>query len=77
MRRPGLSHAHDEIRKFVDRLRLAQLGPDADFFDGVLDDNFVAVTEDGSHSGQDEGGRSHQPGNVPKFTRAEMSDSRL
>jgi hypothetical protein len=73
-----LSQVQDEIRKLEDRLRLAELGPDARFFAEVLDDNFVAVTEDGRpFLAKTKVVEAHQPGNGPKFTRVEMNELKI
>ncbi len=67
-----------EIAELEERLRLAELGPDPKFFEEVLDDNLVLVSEDGQpFFAKRKLVGAHQPGTGPKFTRAEMSDMKI
>ena len=60
----------DEIRELENRLRLAELGPDPDFFAQVLADDAVL---DGRQA-KTQVIEAHRPGKGPKFTKVEMSD---
>jgi hypothetical protein len=42
-----MSTVHDEISALKESLRLAELGPDPKFFDEVLADDAVVVSQDG------------------------------
>jgi hypothetical protein len=67
-----------EIAELEERLRLAELGPDPKFFEEVLDDNVVLVSEDGQpFFAKRKVVGAHQPGTGPKFTRVEMSDMKI
>jgi hypothetical protein len=67
-----------EIAELEERLRLAELGPDPKFFEEVLDDNLVLVSEDGQpFIEKRKVVGAHQPGTGPKFTRVEMSDMKI
>lgn len=67
-----------EIANLEERLRQAELGPDPKFFEEVLDDNVVLVSEDGQpFLAKPKVVAAHQPGSVPKFTRVEMTDMKI
>jgi hypothetical protein len=67
-----------EITQLEQRLRQAELGPDPRFFEEVLDDNLVLVSEDGQpFFAKPKVVDAHQPGTGPKFTRVEMSDMKI
>jgi hypothetical protein len=67
-----------EIAQLEERLRQAELGPDAKFFEEVLDDNLVLVSEDGQpFFAKPKVVDAHQPGAGPKFTRVEMIDMEI
>ena len=70
-----MSDTHREIEALEEQLRLAELGPDAGFFERVLADRVVLVAEDGrSTLAKAQVVAAHQPGAGPKFTRVEMRD---
>ena len=74
----GGPFCHLPLAELEERLRLAELGPDPKFFEEMLDDNVVLVSEDGQAflaKGKVVG--AHQPGAGPKFTRVEMSDMKI
>jgi hypothetical protein len=62
-----------EIRELEERLRLAELGPDASFFETYLDEN---VLLDGKRA-KAMVVEAHRPGGSAKFTRVEMRDFEL
>jgi ketosteroid isomerase-like protein len=67
-----------EIAELEEDLRLAELRPDSKFFEEVLDDNVVLVSEDGQpFFARQKVVDAHQPGTGPKFTRVEMSDMKI
>ena|ERR1700730_14541413 len=73
-----MSTAEAEIAELEKRLRLAELGPDPEFFEEALDDNVVLVNEDGQpFLAKRKVVDAHQPGAEPKFTRVEMSDMKI
>jgi len=60
----------DEIRELENRLRLAELGPDPDFFNDIL-------AEDAILDGQRAKAKvvaAHQPGKGSEFTKVEMTN---
>jgi hypothetical protein len=73
-----VSTVEAEIAELEERLRLAEVGPDAKFFEEVLDDNAVLVSEEGQPVlAKAMVVAAHQPGAGPKFTRVEMSDVKI
>jgi len=67
-----------EIAELEERLRLAELGPDPKFFEEMLDDNVVLVSEDGQpFFAERKVVGAHRLGTGPKFTRVEMSDMKI
>jgi hypothetical protein len=70
-----MSTAKQEIAALEERLRLAELGPDPDFFKEVLADDAVMATEGGKPSmAKKKVVEAHQPGKGPKFTSIEMKN---
>ena len=73
-----MSNQTEEITALEERLRLAELGPDPAFFEEILADDVVLVTQDaGVTFTKQQVVSAHQPGNGPKFTRVTMSDLRI
>lgn len=67
-----------EIAALEERLRVAELGPDPQFFEEVLADDVVLVAQDGQASlTKRQVVKAHQPGVVPKFSRVEMRDMKI
>jgi hypothetical protein len=60
----------EEIKELEDRLRLAELGPDPDFFAQALADDAIL---DGQQA-KAQVIEAHRPGKGPKFTKVEMAD---
>ncbi len=70
-----MSTVQGEIAALEERLRLAELGPDPNFFEEVLADDAVLVSQGGQPLfAKSKVVEAHQPGKGPKFTRVEMSD---
>jgi hypothetical protein len=70
-----MSTVQTEIATLEERLRLAELGPDPEFFEEALADDAVLVSENGQPSfAKPLVVEAHRPGRGPKFTRVEMSD---
>jgi uncharacterized protein (TIGR02246 family) len=68
----------NEIRALEERLRLAELGPDPNFFAEALADDAVLVDENGRPAfAKSKVVEAHQPGHGPKFTSVEMSDLQI
>jgi hypothetical protein len=73
-----VSTVQTEIAALEESLRLAELGPDPKFFEEVLDDNLVIVSETGEpFFAKSKVVEAHQPGKAQKFTRVEMSDMKI
>lgn len=73
-----MSAVEAEIAGLEERLRLAELVPDPQFFEEVLGDNLVIVSEDGQpFFAKSKVVSAHRPGSGPKFTRVEMSDMKI
>ena len=72
-----MSSVRDEIAALEERLRLAELGPDPTFFEEVLDDHAVLVSDGQPFLAKAKVVAAHQPGKGPKFTRVEMSDMQI
>jgi len=73
-----MSDVQTEIRNLEEQLRLAELGPDPDFFERILADDVVLVAENGRTSlAKAQVVRAHRPGAGPKFTRVEMHDVQI
>jgi hypothetical protein len=70
-----MNNVQTEISALEERLRIAELGPDPTFFEEILADDAVMVSQDGQPSfAKSQVVESHRPGKAPKFTRVEMSD---
>lgn len=69
-----MSTVKAEITALEERLRLAELGPDPEFFQEALSDDAVMVSQDGVSFAKPQVVAAHNPGNGPKFTHVEMSD---
>jgi hypothetical protein len=63
-----------EITALEEQLRLAELGPDPDFFERALADQAVIVTNGQAELAKRQIVEAHRPGKGPKFTRVVMSD---
>jgi hypothetical protein len=63
-----------EITALEEQLRLAELGPDADFFERVLADEAVIVTNGQAELAKRKIVEAHRPGKGGKFTSVVMSD---
>ena len=63
-----------EITTLEEQLRLAELGPDPDFFERVLADEAVMVTDGEAALAKRKIVEAHRPGKGAKFTRVVMSD---
>jgi Domain of unknown function (DUF4440) len=73
-----MSLVQSEIAALEERLRVAELEPDPEFFEEALSDEVVLVAEDGqAFLAKSKVVEAHQPGKGPKFTRVEMSDMRI
>jgi hypothetical protein len=67
-----------EIAAMEERLRQAELGPDPEFFEKVLADNAVLVSQDGQAGfAKAQVVEAHRRGKQPKFTRVEVYDSQI
>jgi hypothetical protein len=67
-----------EISELEERLRLAELAPDPAFFEAVLDDDAVMVSDEGEASlAKSRVVNAHQPGNGPKFTAVTMTQMQI
>ena len=72
------SSVHAEIAALEERLRFAELGPDPDVFEELLDDEMLIVAEDGqTHFAKPKIVEAHQPGKAPKFSEVSTSDMRI
>ena len=70
-----MSNVETEIIELEERLRLAELGPHPHFFEDVLDEQAVLVSDDGQpFFAKQKVVDAHRPGKAPKFTRVEMSE---
>jgi hypothetical protein len=73
-----MSTVQSEIAELEERLRLAELGPNPEFFEEALADDVVLVAEDGQpFFAKSKVVEAHQPGTGPKFTRVEMSNMNI
>ena len=67
-----------EIAALEDRLRVGELGPDADVFAELLADQAVLIGEDGEpFLAKAKVVEAHHPGKGPKFTRVEIADLKI
>ena len=71
-----MSDVRTEIQELENRLRLAELGPDPEFFEAVLADDVVFVPNEGP-APKSKVVEAHRPGKAPKFTHVEMSDMKI
>ena len=60
-----------------ERLRLAELGPDPEFFEDAIADDAVIVSEGQASFAKQKIVEAHRPGAGPKFTRVDMRDMRI
>jgi uncharacterized protein (TIGR02246 family) len=73
-----MSNLDREIAALEEQLRLAELGPDPDFFQAVLADDVVLVNQAGDAAfAKAQVVAAHRPGVKPPFTRVEMSDVQI
>ena len=73
-----MSRVETEIAALEERLRLAELRPDPKFFEEVLADDAVLVSQDGQPSfAKSQVVEAHRPGKGPKFVRVEMSNTKI
>ena len=72
-----MSTVETAIAELEERLRLAELGPDPKFFEQVLDDNVVLISDDDQPVGKSKVVDAHRPRKAPKFTRVEISDMKI
>jgi ketosteroid isomerase-like protein len=73
-----MSTVQSEIATLEEQLRLAELGPDPKFFEDVLADEVVMVSQEGQFFfAKSKIVEAHQPGKGPKFTRVQMSDMNI
>jgi hypothetical protein len=73
-----MSSIETEIAALEERLRLAELGPDPAFFEEILADNAVMVSQSGEPMlAKKTVVEAHQPGKYPTFTRVEMTDMKI
>ena len=66
----NLINSIDEIKKLEDRLRDAELGPHPEFFEEILDDDFLF---DGERA-KAQIVEAHRPGKGQRFSEVVMSD---
>jgi len=67
-----------EIAALEERLRLAELGPDPTFFEEILADDVVLLSEEGQPvPAKSTVVEAHRPGKGPKFSRVEMSELKI
>lgn len=67
-----------EIAALEDRLRVAELAPDADVFAELLADHAVLIGEDGvPFLAKAKIVEAHRPGKGPQFTRVEITDLKI
>lgn len=72
-----MSLVSEEIAALEESLRLAELGPNPQFFQDVLADDVLLVSQDGSRITKQQVIEAHQPGSGPKFTRVEMRNMKI
>jgi uncharacterized protein (TIGR02246 family) len=73
-----VNNVQTEITALEERLRLAELGPDPEFFEETLADDIIVVSEDGHSSfAKSQIVAAHQPGKGQKFTKVEMKDIKI
>lgn len=69
-----MSSVQQEIGRLEEQLRLAELGPDPQFFEKHIDDEMTFVAGGQAAKPKKQIVEAHQPGKGQKFTRVEMSD---
>ena len=73
-----MNSLQEDITALEERLRQAELGPDPQFFEEVLADNAVLVSQDGqSEFGKAMVVEAHRPAGKPKFIGVEVNDSQI
>jgi uncharacterized protein YchJ len=72
-----MSTVQTEIAALEECLRQAELGPDPTFFEHVLADDAVLVSDGHAALAKRTVVEAHQPANGTKFTRVEMSDMQI
>ena len=72
-----MNTVYTEIADLEEKLRLAELGPDAEFFEQHLADDVVMISGDGAAFAKSQVVEAHQPGKKPGFTRVEMNDMKI
>jgi len=72
-----MTTTQSEIAALEERLRLAELGPDPQFFADALADDALLVSQDGPAFAKAKVVEAHQTGQGPKFTRVEMKDMQI
>jgi len=73
-----MTTVRNEISALEERLRQAELAPDADVFKELLDDEVVLLAEDGRpFFAKQKVVEAHRPGKGPKFTRVDITDVQI
>jgi hypothetical protein len=72
-----MSSTEAEILALEEKLRLAELGPDPEFFEKHIDKNMIFVGEGKAHRPKDHIVEAHSPGKGTKFTRVDMSEMNI
>lgn len=73
-----MTRVQTEIAKLEEQLRLAELGPDPDFFETILDDDAVIFSEEGKPSrAKAKIVKAHRPGQGPKFHSVKMKNMKI
>jgi uncharacterized protein (TIGR02246 family) len=73
-----MSNVKQEIAALEERLRQAELGPNAEVFEELLADDAVLVDQHGSATfAKRKVIEAHRPGKGPKFTAVEMTDLQI
>ncbi|MBX9685972.1 MAG: nuclear transport factor 2 family protein [Candidatus Obscuribacterales bacterium] len=63
-----------EIEQLEEQLRLAELGPDPEFFEKYIDDKMIFVANGKTSAPKKQIVNAHKPEQCQKFTRVEMSE---
>ena len=71
------STVQQEIAALEERLRQAELGPDARFFEEVLADELIIVADGQAMMAKSKVVEAHRPERGQKFTRVEMRDMKI
>ena len=72
-----MSRTTTEISALEERLRQAELGPDAKTFDELLADHVILLSQDGQGFTKAKVVEAHQPGKGQKFTRVDMREMNM